>query len=252
MNNSTPKGDSPNDAVTLPQLRREKRVDVPRLIGIFRPGVAEVNSQVEPYAQAWDRHNAAAANSSGPLLCVYGDSASQGVGGSSWKRSWVLPIRDLLREATGEPWRVVNLSMSGGRFRDVVDRQIPAFNNNLPPADLTVAIVGTNDLIWRRNIDAIVADASDFADALPERSVVSLVGERRGRAAQVNEAIQSVSEQRGHTVFGVWRWKPPLKDTIAEDNFHPSDNGYHQMRDRVWDAVCEHLDLGSPELRSEE
>ena len=46
----------------------------------------------------------------------------------------------------GRGWRLVNLSQSGGRVRDVLDDQLPLANRlGLDPALITVA-VGANDL----------------------------------------------------------------------------------------------------------
>ena len=47
---------------------------------------------------------------------------------------------------TGKDWRLINLSMSGGRFLDVVERQLPIiedynFNLHLLPQSLGVMIL---------------------------------------------------------------------------------------------------------------
>lgn len=212
--------------------------------------MAEVDATVEPYAQAWDEHNAVAANASGPLLCVFGDSSSQGIGGSSWRSSWVLALNEQLTAATGDPWRAVNLSMSGGRFRDVIDKQIPAASDNLPTPDLTVSVAGANDVMWRRSADQIAADAAEYADALPAGSVVSLVGERGGRFAQTNAALRAGAERSGHSIFGIWRWTPGVRGVIAQDGFHPSDAGYEQMTALAVDAAFTHLGLPRPDQQA--
>ena len=35
--------------------------------------------------------------------------------------SWVPRVLDLLREHTGDPWRVINLAITGGQFSDIVE-----------------------------------------------------------------------------------------------------------------------------------
>ena len=115
-----------------------------RVLSLY-PGVRSVRSQVRPYADAWHRSNAAALGRTEPLWLVLGDSTAQGIGASAFDRGWVGQLQQLLA-AEGGAWRVVNLSQSGGRIRDVLAEQLPLADRlGLEPGLITVA-VGANDL----------------------------------------------------------------------------------------------------------
>lgn len=150
-----------------------------RLVRPYGPAVVVVQrvfrrslQQVEQYAAAWDAHNDAARDARGPLWVVLGDSAAQGVGASSHLAGWVGGVLSRLRERDGEPWRVVNLSRSGARTREVVDRQLPAAG--ALPFDLLTAVVGGNDAL-RTRAPVWRSAAVDLCAALPAGAVVSTV-----------------------------------------------------------------------------
>ena len=96
-----------------------------RLARRLLPGVGLVENEIKPYAQAWHERNLEALASADPLWVVLGDSLSQGVGASSIEHSWVLQTWRALADR-GVCYRIVNLSFSGARVIDVLNRQIPA------------------------------------------------------------------------------------------------------------------------------
>ena len=110
-----------------------------RLARRLLPGVGLVENQIKPYAQAWHERNLEALASVGPLWVVLGDSLSQGVGASSIEYSWVLQTWRALA-GHGVHYRIVNLSFSGARVSDVLDRQIPALAG-LPAAPELVTVL---------------------------------------------------------------------------------------------------------------
>jgi len=122
---STTVSDRQQDLEPLPRLRRKRRFDLPKLAAQFSEGIAEVEAQVERYHDRWDEANEVARRESGPLWVALGDSSTQGVGASTWENGWTHSVLERLSEASGEQWRIINLSMSGGRFLDVADRQVP-------------------------------------------------------------------------------------------------------------------------------
>jgi acyl-CoA thioesterase-1 len=190
--------------------------------------------QVEQYAAEWEAHNAQALEQDGPLWLVLGDSAAQAVGASSLGTGYVGLVLERLR-ADGTPWRVVNLSRSGARTRDVVDTQLPAAE--LRP-DLITALVGGNDAVgtplkeWLRDIDRLVA-------ALPPRAVVATtprgVFERKTR--QANAHLLELAPAHDLVVADLWsRTGPPYRGLYA-DGFHPNDKGYLPWADEVQKAA---------------
>jgi acyl-CoA thioesterase-1 len=187
---------------------------------------------VEAYAADWERANAAALAADGPLWVVVGDSAAQGVGASAYDRGWV----GLVHERLGAHWRVVNLSRSGARTREVVDVQLPRALE-LQPALLT-AVIGGNDAL-RTPLEQWSRDAADLVAALPPRAVVSTVArgvfERKTRV--VNAAIRAGAAERGLRVADLWAHTGPPYQGLYFDGWHPNDAGYRQWADAVTQAL---------------
>ena len=83
-----------------------------RVAGWLVPGVARVQGDVVPYAEAWARDNRAALDGDGPLWVALGDSLTQGIGAPAHDLGWVGQVRARMA-AAGQPYRVVNLGVSG-------------------------------------------------------------------------------------------------------------------------------------------
>lgn len=220
----------------LPSLRRKRRIDVPALVGRVLPSVAEIDAQVIPYAEAWDEHNRQSMATDGPLWVALGDSSSQGIGGSAWHKSWLMIVLDRLQEQTGDAWRLLNLSMSGGRFRDVSDTQIPVMREFLPTPDLVTCVIGSNDMMWRRGSGRVISDGEIVAKALPSRSLLSFLGGPGPRPRRINEIFEREGQSRGFDLFHVWNW-PSAQGALAADRIHPSDLGYSYMADLAWEKL---------------
>ncbi len=220
----------------LPRLRRKRRVDLPKIIGRFSEGVREIDAQTERYHRRWDHHNEIARYEDGPLWVALGDSASQGVGASAWENGWTHLVLDRLRSTTGEPWRLVNLSMSGGRFADVADRQVPVLNTMLDRPALVTAVIGSNDLMWRRGTTGIYRDAEYCVSRLPAGTWKSRLNGPGPRPARLNEIFEDGEDSPGLQLFNIWNW-PSGRGALAADNVHPSDLGYEYMADLAWDAL---------------
>lgn len=227
---------------SLPRLRRKRRLDLPKLVGRFSDGVAEVDAQVERYHQRWDEANEIARNESGPLWIALGDSSSQGVGASEWEHGWTHSVLDRLREATGEPWRLVNLSMSGGRFLDVADRQLAVLNTMLDKPQLITCVIGSNDLMWRRGVRGVTKDANRLVDRLPAGTWVSQLNGPGPRPGMINAIYQRGADTKNHQLFNIWNW-PSGRGALAQDRIHPSDIGYGHMAELAWSALAQGLKL---------
>ena len=176
--------DVPHDAAHAGSLRWH--------VGLVRRVFRRSFEHVEAYAADWSASNARALEQDGPLWVVLGDSAAQGVGASSHLSGYV----GVVLERLGPPWRVVNLSVSGARTRDVVDEQWPVAAGI--GADLVTAVVGGNDALrtkeprWR-------ADVADLCAALPPGAVVSTTarGVFERKTARVNALLRRLAAERG-------------------------------------------------------
>ena len=145
----------------IPSLRRrKKRINVSGIAGNFMDGVASVNATVEPRAEFWDNWNQENIKTNGPLWVALGDSVTQGIGSSNPSTSYAALTLSRLKNRTGKAWRLINLSMSGARLKDVTDLQLKVMRDLDLQPDLVTAIIGSNDIMWRRNTrpDNIHAD----------------------------------------------------------------------------------------------
>ncbi len=222
----------------LPPLRRtRRRINLADLAKRLSKGVAKVDATVEPFAAFWDEWNHDQLHAEGPLWVALGDSVTQGVGASSPEASYAMLTYTKLRETTGRPWRLINLSMSGGRFADVIEHQLPTMAAASLQPDAVSAIVGSNDVIWRRNRRAIVHDARALVDLLPEATLLSQVSDSQGdlRRRSVNKVFQQAGGDGKIHLFNAWAW-PTMRGMWAEDKFHPNDKAYIEMHRNVWDA----------------
>lgn len=192
-------------------------------MSIFRRLFRRSLEQVDAYRDAWTAANTAALQADGPLWVVLGDSAAQGVGASSHLSGYVGVVLSRL----GPPWRVVNLSRSGARTREVVDVQWPAAAGL--DAQLVTALVGGNDAL-HTSAAQWSSDVRNLCAALPRGAVVGTVArgvfERKTR--RVNEVIRSSAAEHGLLVADLWAHTGPPYRGLYADGFHPNDRGYAQ------------------------
>lgn len=236
---------SPTAQIQLPRLRRPRKFDVVGLIGKFHSGIAGIDAQNEPFANAWDASNEVALAQSGPLWVALGDSATQGVGASCWENGWVHNVLRRLQNHTGQPWRVVVLAMSGARLEDVTRRQIPVMQQLLPTPQLITCFAGSNDLVWRGGLSPIIDDATELMQALPERCLLSRLNGFGRRPEAINRVFSSVARKKQIDLFNIWKW-PSGRNAIAADRVHPNDLGYRYMAERAWEAVRLHTQTNAP------
>jgi lysophospholipase L1-like esterase len=156
---------------------------------------------------------------------VLGDSTAQGIGASAFDRGWVGQLQKLITTPE-HSWRIVNLSLSGGRVRDVLDEQLPAAERlGIEPALVTVA-VGANDI--RRSRRAELPSALErLLAVLPGIAVVGTIPGRPSVVHPFNELIRRHSSERGLRVAETaTAITPPWRGKLASDFFHPNDVGY--------------------------
>ena len=167
----------------------------------------------------------AALERSEALWLVLGDSTAQGIGASAFDRGWVGQLRELMA-AEGHAWRVINLSQSGGRVRDVLDDQLPLADRlGLEPALITVA-VGANDLRPSRR-DGLEPGLEQLTAMLPARTVIGTIPGRPKTVAPFNELIRQWSARHALRVAETGSSiTPPWRGKLASDWFHPNDVGY--------------------------
>ena len=202
----------------------------------------------EPHAAFWDEWNRGAAAATGPLWVAIGDSSTQGVGAPNPLDGWVPLVLDLLCERTGDPWRVINLSITGGQFTDIIAHELPRLAE-LESAghrpELCTMIAGANNIMAPATWKGANELLEQILYALPTRSVVARVGVSSPlnsiMARRFTSTIERIGAERDFELFWPWDW--PSLDGMAEDKFHPSPKGYGYMRDIIWERAQAALDL---------
>jgi len=180
-----------------------------------------------------------------PLWVVLGDSTAQGLGAPSPRGGYVGQALHQLRRRTGQPWRVLNLSVSGALIRDVLANQIPL----LPEApDLVTCGVGANDVLFSTPA-RLFSDMRAVLAAVPEHTVVldlplpagfwGIVGRISvPYIARINRVIREVAAERELTVAEISaHFTAPWAGKFASDNFHPSQDGYRDWTRAVLAAI---------------
>ena len=190
------------------------------------------------YAAAW----LSRADDAGDITYVaLGDSAAQGLGATIPALGYVGLLADIAEEVTGRRIRVLNLSITGAKARDVLDTQIPQLTRLTP--DLVTLAVGGNDMRkyesadFETTMDAVIC-------ALPSHALVADVpcfysGRGEEKSKRASAQIRRLTDVAGrrfvdlHTATEAIT-REQYRSHFALDMFHPSDAGY-----QVWAAAFE-------------
>jgi acyl-CoA thioesterase I len=214
-------------------------------LGRWADGVIALRGDCVTFADHWNAHNERVLSESGPLWVVFGDSTAQGLGAPSPMGGYVGQVLAELRLRTGQRWRVLNLSLSGGLIRDVLGDQLP----RLPvAADLVTCGIGANDILYSAP-NKLFADMRTLIDAVPEGTVLldlplpTGIWGMIGRASvpyvtRINQMIHQAAGARGLTVAEVSaHFLPPWTGKFAGDCFHPSQDGYRDWASALLAAI---------------
>jgi acyl-CoA thioesterase I len=213
--------------------------------GRWADGVTAMREDCAAFARHWQAQNDRALRGAGPLWVVLGDSTAQGLGAPSPDGGYVGQVAAILRQATGQPWRVLNLSVSGALLRDVLTGQLP----RLPAeADLVTCGIGVNDILYTgpkklfadlRALLAAVPDGTVLLDLPLPTSYGGLLGRAsRPYVARINRTIHEVAASRGLPVAEVSaHFLPPWTGKFASDCFHPSQDGYRDWTRALLAAI---------------
>lgn len=218
-----------------------------RLLSTVSPAVKRVEEQREPHADFWDAWNAEAYRADGPLWVALGDSTSQGIGTPDPLDGWVPQVLERLRDTSSNPWRVINLGITGAQFSDIVELELPRLAelraHGHEPA-LVTHLAGANNLMAPASWPRTLRDVGTILNALPDHSVVARVGVSSSfnsvMARRINRAIHRHAERRPLHLFWPWDW--PARDGLGEDKFHPGTKGYGYMTDAIFEHVQLSLD----------
>jgi acyl-CoA thioesterase-1 len=205
--------------------------------GRWADGVASMRADCVTFAEHWQAHNEWVLSQpagSGPLWAVLGDSTAQGLGAPTPEGGYVGQVLAVLREQTGLPWQVLNLSASGALIRDVLHEQLPRIPDE---TQLVTCGIGVNDVLFA-GPGRLFADVRALLAAVPDHTVVLDLplplkyGGLFGRVSlpyvtRINRTLREVAASRGLPVARISaHFGPPWAGKLACDNFHPSHQGY--------------------------
>ena len=202
--------------------------------GRWAEGVTAMREDCLAFAGHWRAHNDRVLDGAGPLWVVLGDSTAQGLGAPSPEGGYVGQVLVTLRQRTGLPWRVLNLSASGALIRDVLSDQLP----RLPAsADLVTCGIGANDILYT-GPGKLFADLRALVATVPDKTILldlplptgwwGLVGRASvPYVARINRTLHEAAAQRDLPVAEVSaHFMPPWAGKFAPDYFHSSQDGY--------------------------
>ncbi len=218
----------------------------------LHPGLRQVHAQVARYAAEWEAANGVALGGVGSLWVVLGDSTAQGIGAPSWDEGYVGQLLRALNKGAVRPWRVVNLSRSGARAADVVDRQLPAMDALGRDAELVTCAIGANDMVRRTPEPVLEAQLRTIMARLPERAILATVpqGLNGARTEAANRLIRAEAPAAGLVVADVWAHTgPPWHGKLAADGFHPGALGYADWAAAFAEVLDRALPPRSPDPR---
>ena len=188
----------------------------------------------------------------GLLYVALGDSAAQAIGASSPERGYVSLLADRLRDTTGQPVEVINLSKSGARIKDVLDTQLHALDALDRTPDVVTVAIGGNDV---RAYDraTFAAEAARLAAALPPGAYVAdapyfMHGHWEQDAAQAAAVLREQAAENGlrpvalHDALKAQGWQAMLTQ-FAADWFHPNDRGHRVWADAFWREMSREAQL---------
>lgn len=213
--------------------------------GRWADGVSAMREDCAVFARHWQDNNDQVLALDGPLWVALGDSTAQGLGASRPDGGYVGQVLADLRQRTGLPWRVLNLSVSGSLTRDVLGAQLPLMPAG---ANLVTCGIGVNDILYTSPAK-LFADLRALIAAVPDHTVLLDLPLPAGcwgvlgRAsvpyvARINRTIHQAAAARGLRVAEVSaHFLPPWAGKFASDCFHPSQDGYRDWARALLPAV---------------
>lgn len=203
--------------------------------------LVQVGRDVERAREFWTQPQG---EPGGLLYVALGDSAAQGIGASRPDRGYVGVLAQWLREATGRPVQVVNLSESRARIDDVLARQVPRLDGLAP--DLVTVAVGGND-VHRYDQGTFAEHAAALTAALPEGTVIADVpyfmhGRWQRDAEAAARTLAGSAREHGlvvaplHETQRAEGWSAMFTQ-FAADWFHPNDRGHRVWARAFWQAM---------------
>lgn len=208
------------------------------LLGFEAIKLLQLKGNIAGYASYWKQYP-----TDGMFTyVVLGDSAAQGLGASKPEYGYVGIVASRIEQLTGKKVRIVNLSVTGARIKDVTANQLPQLKNYKP--DLVTLEIGGNDVVHYNSAN-FKTEYDQLAALLPPNTVVSDIPYFGGRIRKNKEAVEASS----YIKTSAEKYSLPLVHLQAEthnrdsllnysvDFFHPSNRGYRVWADAFWKTI---------------
>ena len=201
---------------------------------------------VSSYRSYWHKDAAKTPAPDSLTYIALGDSTAQGIGASSPRRGYVGLVAEFITKQTGRPVRVINISVSGAKVANAINKQLPQLAT-LPKADYITIEIGANDIA---KLDEVVfrTQFEDLLKKLPSGVYVANIPSfKGGKKANLDSSAFAASQIIGQRVTErtdlhlVKLYETTSNQGIldfAVDLFHPSNRGYKNWARAFTDAIA--------------
>jgi acyl-CoA thioesterase-1 len=206
------------------------------LVLVLVISLAELSSQLVRYKNYWNKNNQQVPQSGELVYVALGDSAAQGVGATSPRKGYVGLIAKELESSTGQSVRIINLSKSGARIKDVLDVQLPKYQSlDLPEKHIFTIEIGANDIVtldetkFEKEMNELMSKLSDnvFMSDIPSFTG-SRLAKHEDNVLKANEIMERLAKKHHRHLAELnnrTQQNQSLK-VFSADFFHPSNYGY--------------------------
>ncbi len=190
-----------------------------------------LKTQIVLYKNFWQKQS----TGSGEIIYVaMGDSTAQGIGASRPQTSYVWRYAKNLEAQTGKKVKIVNISRSGAKTKEVLEVQLPQLARVKP--DYVTLGIGSNDITAKTKYEDLESDFKAIFALLPKGTVVGEVPFFNDPAdnalvERVNTLINQQAAEYGLKValiYDAYKTKLHQKKYHSLDFFHPNDWAYRE------------------------
>ncbi|MEX2014356.1 MAG: GDSL-type esterase/lipase family protein [Candidatus Saccharimonadales bacterium] len=202
----------------------------------FAARLGELYTQLARYQKYWNNSNLKPVTQKDFVYIALGDSAAQGIGASTPLKGYVGLIAEELQKDQRKNVKVINLSKSGAKIADVLQTQLPLYEEfGLRNKHLITIEIGANDII-SFNSKKFEKEMDELMVRLPKNTITSdipsFAGSRyakyENRVLEANKITNKLAAKHNFVPAKLHERVAANHSfrTFAADLFHPSDYGY--------------------------
>lgn len=206
-----------------------------------------LSAQRSVYKNYWETRAQAQILPSAITYVALGDSTAQGIGATRPEKGYVGLLVDALAQKNQQPVHIINLSRSGAKMQDVLDRQLPELKKLILSPDTVITLdIGSNN-IRGYHAQEFEVSMDQILKQLPPQTVVGDIpyfGGGRGNGGESSASDASVIianlakkyNLRLAQLHQATRQGHSIRD-FAADCFHPSNRAYQKWFNAFWDVL---------------